>query len=53
MNQTVTVQLVPMDFNAERIEADLAIWAAFVAAMAVVWGLKWIVNYLMSGGRDD
>jgi len=52
MDQTITVQLVPMDFTSERLEADLAIFAAFVGAMALVWGLKWLVNYLLQGGSD-
>lgn len=53
MNQTCTVQLVPMDFTQERLDADLVIFAAFMAAMAAIWGLKWLVRYMMAGGRDE
>ena len=41
-----------MEFGASQVQADLVIFAAFLAALAAVWGLKWIVNYLMQGGSD-
>jgi hypothetical protein len=50
---TVSVQLVPAELDQERINADLVIFSALLAALVVVVILKWLINYLMAGGRDD
>jgi hypothetical protein len=39
--------------TADRVQADTTIWAALVAVLVVVWASKWLINYLMAGGRDD
>lgn len=49
----VTVQLVPAALDPEHVQADLLIFAAFLAALATVVVIKWLINYLMAGGRDD
>lgn len=50
---SVTVQLVPAELDQDRVNADLVIFSAILAALVVVVIVKWLINYLMAGGRDD